>query len=110
MAGDSRSLTCDWLPRWGPQEELQSHRRGLECNDTSSREGRAEKMAPERRPSWLLWRRSVRRDGRDLRGGRGRKKTGGDASEILKSRERDDGQTPEGLWVDVGQLWVVAEL
>lgn len=68
MAGDSRTLRWDWLPRWGPQEEQQSHRRGFECRDTSSREGREEKTAPERRPSWLLWRRRVRRDGRYLRG------------------------------------------
>lgn len=63
---DSRIFRRDWLPRWGPQEERQSHRRGFECRDTSSREGREEKIAPERKPSWSLWRRRVRRDGRYL--------------------------------------------
>lgn len=70
MVGDSRIFRCDWLPRWGPQEEEQSHRRGFECKDTSSRVGREEKTAPERKLSWLLWRRRVRRDGRYLRGDR----------------------------------------
>lgn len=68
MVVDSRIFKCDWLPRWGPQEEQQSHRRGFECKDTSSREGREEKIAPERKLSWLLWRKRVRRDGRYLRG------------------------------------------
>lgn len=68
MVVDSRIFKCDWLPRWGPQEEQQSHLRGFECKDTSSREGREEKIAPERKLSWLLWRKRVRRVGRYLRG------------------------------------------
>lgn len=114
MAGDSSTFRCDRLPRWGPQEEQQSQRRGLECKDTSSREGREEKTAPERRPTWLLWRRRVRRDGRCL-GGDGQK-AGKDTlicpgAKQNSSRDKETGrQTPEGLWVDVGQLRVVGEL